>query len=483
MENFNEGDEIEGTVSRKVRGGFMVDIGIEAFLPASLSMMQEFGGADNLVRQKLNFNIVKINIPRKNIVLSRKEIVEEKRQGEKQALLENMNMGDVVKGVVRNITDFGAFIDIGGGITGLMHITDMSWGRIAHPSEVVSVGSEVEVKVLDFDKKTMKVSLGLKQRTKNPWEKVDEKYPEGTVITGKVVNIMPYGLFIELERGIEGLIHISEFSWSKKYNHPSERFSVGDTVEAMILKVDKASQKLSLGIKQLEEDPWSGVEERYNAGDKIKGVVNAITDYGAFIELEKGVEGLVHVSDLSWTKRITHPREVLKKDEEVEAMILSVDEQNKRIALGIKQLIPDPWDEISKKYEVGTICEGTITNITNFGIFVEIEKDLEGLLHVSEIGLEPSKKIEEIYKVEDRVKVKVIHIDGIQKKIALTMKGLEGEQQIPSQETENDPPEQASPECSCPIHWATTCFSSINLATTVCCSSLFPVKEWILSGR
>ena len=446
MENFNEGDEIEGTVSRKVRGGFMVDIGIEAFLPASLSMMQEFGGADNLVRQKLNFNIVKINIPRKNIVLSRKEIVEEKRQGEKQALLENMNMGDVVKGVVRNITDFGAFIDIGGGITGLMHITDMSWGRIAHPSEVVSVGSEVEVKVLDFDKKTMKVSLGLKQRTKNPWEKVDEKYPEGTVITGKVVNIMPYGLFIELERGIEGLIHISEFSWSKKYNHPSERFSVGDTVEAMILKVDKASQKLSLGIKQLEEDPWSGVEERYNAGDKIKGVVNAITDYGAFIELEKGVEGLVHVSDLSWTKRITHPREVLKKDEEVEAMILSVDEQNKRIALGIKQLIPDPWDEISKKYEVGTICEGTITNITNFGIFVEIEKDLEGLLHVSEIGLEPSKKIEEIYKVEDRVKVKVIHIDGIQKKIALTMKGLEGEQQIPSQETENDPPEQASPE-------------------------------------
>ncbi|MGB3114351.1 MAG: S1 RNA-binding domain-containing protein, partial [Candidatus Omnitrophota bacterium] len=247
-------------------------------------------------------------------------------------------------------------------------------------------------------------------------------------------------------RGIEGLIHISEFSWSKKYNHPSERFSVGDTVEAMILKVDKASQKLSLGIKQLEEDPWSGVEERYNAGDKIKGVVNAITDYGAFIELEKGVEGLVHVSDLSWTKRITHPREVLKKDEEVEAMILSVDEQNKRIALGIKQLIPDPWDEISKKYEVGTICEGTITNITNFGIFVEIEKDLEGLLHVSEIGLEPSKKIEEIYKVEDRVKVKVIHIDGIQKKIALTMKGLEGEQQIPSQETENDPPEQASPE-------------------------------------
>ncbi|MFQ5951913.1 MAG: 30S ribosomal protein S1 [Candidatus Omnitrophota bacterium] len=437
LDNCKEGDAIEGMVSRKVRGGFMVDVGIEAFLPASLSMMQEFGGADNIVGQKLEFKIVKINIPRKNIVLSRKEIVEQKRQGEKQALMENLNSGDIVKGIVKNITDFGAFIDIGGGVTGLLHITDMSWGRVSHPGEIVSVGDALDVKILDFDKNKMKVSLGLKQKSENPWEKVIEKYPEGAVISGKVVNIMPYGIFVELEQGIEGLIHISEFSWSKKYNHPSERFSVGDAVEAMVLKVDKDSQKLSLGIKQLEEDPWSGVEERFKVGDRIKGTINAITDYGAFIELEKGVEGLVHVSDLSWTKRITHPKEVLNKGEEMEAIILNVDEQNKRIALGVKQLTPDPWDEIAKRYEVGTVCEGTVTNTTNFGIFVELEKDLEGLLHISEIGLEPSQRIENIYKVNDKIKVKVIHIDGIQKKIALTRKGLEGEGETPPTEEEN----------------------------------------------
>jgi small subunit ribosomal protein S1 len=449
VEHCKEGDEIEGLVSRKVRGGFMVDIGIEAFLPASLSVMQEFGGADNIVGQRLNFKIIKINIPRKNIVLSRKEIVEEKRHGEKQALLENLSVGDVVKGIVRNVTDFGAFVDIGGGITGLLHITDMSWGRVSHPGEVVSVGNELEVKILDFDKKKMKVSLGLKQKTENPWDKIGEKYAEGSVTTGKVVNIMPYGVFVELEEGIEGLIHISEFSWAKKFNHPSEKFSLGDTVEAMVLKVDKDSQKLSLGIKQLEEDPWQGVEDRFKVGDRIKGKVNAITDYGAFIELESGVEGLVHVSDLSWTKRITHPKEVLKKGEEIEAMILNVDEQNKRIALGVKQLTPDPWDEITKKYEVGTECEGTITNITNFGIFVELEKDLEGLLHVSEVGLEPSQRIEDSFKVGDKLKVKIIHIDGIQKKIALTRKGVEGAaeaQTPPAEEAEQAPPAEENKE-------------------------------------
>jgi small subunit ribosomal protein S1 len=447
IDNFKEGDNIEGLVFKKVRGGFMVDIGIEAFLPASLSAMQEFGGPDNIVKQRLNFKIIKINLPRKNIVLSRKEIVDEQRRGEKVALLENLNQGDIVKGVVRNITDFGVFVDIGGGITGLLHITDLSWGRVNHPSEVVSIGDEIDVKILDFDRDKLKVSLGLKQNTENPWENVKEKYPEGSVVSGKVVNIMPYGIFVELEQGIEGLIHISEFSWSKKYNHPSEKFSQGDTVEAMILKVDKESQKLSLGIKQLEGDPWKGVEERFKTGDKIKGTVNALTDYGAFIELEKGVEGLVHVSDLSWTKRITHPKEILKKDEEIEAIILNVDEQNKRIALGIKQLTPDPWDEITKKYEVGTVCEGTATNITNFGVFVEVEKDLEGLLHISEIDLEPSQRIEDLFKVGDSIKVKVIHIDGIQKKIALTRKGLEGDQprqpqEEPAQGEENIPQEE-----------------------------------------
>ena len=426
VENYKEGDVIEGKVTKKVRGGFMVDVGMQAFLPASLSMMQEFSGGDNMVGESLTFKIVKINIPRKNIVLSRKELVEEKRKEEKQELLKSLNKDDIVRGIVRNITDFGAFVDIGGGITGLLHITDMSWGRVSHPSEVVNINDEIDVKVLDFDKETVKVSLGLKQVTANPWEDVADKYPEGTVIEGKVVNIMPYGIFVELDKGVEGLIHISEFSWSKKFNHPSEKFSLGDKVEAIVLKADKENQKLSLGIKQLEKNPWEGVGERYSVGDKIKGQINAVTDYGAFVELEKGVEGLVHVSDLSWTKRITHPKDRLKKDDDIEAIILSVDEQNKRIALGIKQLSQDPWDEIIKKYETDTVCEGKITNITNFGIFVELEEDLEGLLHISEIDLAPGQRMENFFKVDDVVKVRVIHIDGIQKKIALSNKLEEG---------------------------------------------------------
>ena len=434
VENNKEGDVVEGKVFRKVRGGFMVDIGMGAFLPASLSMMQEFGGADNLLGKKLSFKIVKINIPRKNIVLSRKELVEDRRKGEKLAILEDMNKGDVVKGVVRNITDFGAFVDIGGGITGLLHITDMSWGRINHPGDLVKVGDEIEVKVLDFDKKSVKVSLGLKQKTPNPWESIEGKYSEGSVITGKVVNIMPYGVFVELEEGIEGLIHISEFSWAKKYSHPNEKFKVGDSVEAMILKTDKENQKLSLGIKQLEKDPWGGVEERYKVGDRVKGIINAITDYGVFLEIEQGIEGLVHVSDLSWTKRIAHPKEKLKKGEEIEAIILNVDEQNRRIALGVKQLAQDPWDEIIKKYKPDTICEGKVTNITNFGIFVELEKDLEGLLHVSEIDLTDNKRMEDVYKVGSDIKVKIIHIDGVQKKIALSKKAMEEDEGNASQE-------------------------------------------------
>ncbi len=426
LDNHKEGDILRGKVSRKVRGGFMVDVGLEAFLPASLSAMQDSGGGDSLLGKSMEFKIVKINIPRKNIVLSRKEIVDEARVEEKKGILENLNKGDVVRGIVRNITDFGAFIDIGGGITGLLHITDMSWGRINHPSEVVSIGNEVDVNILDFDKETMKVSLGLKQNTENPWENIDEKFAEGAVVKGKVVNIMPYGVFVELERGIEGLIHISEFSWSKKFNHPNEKFKVGDIVEAMVLKVDKNSKKLSLGMKQLEGNPWEGVEEKYKVSDKIKGTVSALTDYGAFIELEEGIEGLVHVSDLSWTKRVNHPKEALNKGDKIEAVILNVDEQNRRIALGVKQLVDDPWEEISKRYESGTKCEGTITNITNFGVFVELEKDLEGLLHVSEIELAPNQRMEDLYKIGDNIKVKVIHIDGVQKKIALSQKDVEG---------------------------------------------------------
>jgi small subunit ribosomal protein S1 len=426
LDNNSEGDIIEGRISRKVRGGFMVDVGLEAFLPASLSSMQDLGGADNLVGQKMPFKIVKINIPRKNIVLSRKELVDEEKKKEKQAILETLNKGDIVKGIVRNITDFGAFVDIGGGITGLLHITDMSWGRISKPSEILKVNDEIEVKILDFDKEKMKVSLGIKQKTENPWENIEDKCGEGSVVKGKVVNIMPYGVFIELQEGIEGLVHISEFSWIRKFNHPGERFSIGEEVEAVVLKLDRDSKKLSLGLKQLEEDPWQGVEDRFHVGDKIKGQVNTLTDYGAFIELEKGVEGLVHVSDLSWTKRLNHPKELLQKGDEVEAMVLNVDEKNRRIALGVKQMVQDPWEDITKKYESGTICKGVVTNITNFGMFVELEKDLEGLLHISELSIDPATRMEDLYKVGDEFEVKVIHIDGVQKKIALTVKGLVG---------------------------------------------------------
>lgn len=422
-DNFKEGDIIDGKVFKQVRGGFMVDVGMEAFLPASLSMMQEFPG-EGIIGQRLTFKIVKINIPRKNIVLSRKEIVEEKRREEKQLILGELNKGDIVKGIVRNITDFGAFIDIGGGITGLLHITDMSWGRVSHPGEVVKVGEEVEVVVLDFDKTSVKVSLGLKQKTKNPWDGIGDKYPEGSIVKGKVVNIMPYGVFVELEKGIEGLIHISEFSWSKRIGHPSEKFKVGDAIEAAVLKADKDAQKLSLGIKQLEKDPWGGVAERFNVGDKVKGKISAVTDYGAFMEIEQGVEGLIHVSDLSWTKRITHPKDMLKKDDEITAIVLNVDEQNRRIALGVKQLENDPWDDIVKKYTPDTEWKGKVTNITNFGIFVELEKDLEGLLHVSEAEVTKGGKMEESYKEGDEIKVKILHIDGVQKKIALSNKAL-----------------------------------------------------------
>ncbi|MBF0493628.1 MAG: 30S ribosomal protein S1 [Candidatus Omnitrophica bacterium] len=432
IDNYKEGDPIRGKVARKVRGGFMVDIGLEAFLPASLSAMQDAGGSDNLEGKIYDFRIVKINIPRKNIVLSRKEIVDEKRKEEKQNILETLNKGDVVKGIVRNITDFGAFVDIGGGITGLLHITDMSWGRIAKPTDIMNVGDEVEVVILDFDKENTKVSLGYKQKTTNPWEKISDKYPEGAVVEGKVVNIMPYGIFLELEEGIEGLIHISEFSWSKKVTHPSEKFKIGEKIQAMVLKLDKDNQKLSLGLKQLQADPWVGLEGRYHVSDKVTGKVNTLTDYGAFIEIEPGIEGLVHVSDLSWTKRINHPKEVLKKGDDIEAVILNVDEQNRRLALGMKQLLTNPWDDISKKYASGTISDGKVTNITNFGVFVELEKDLEGLLHVSEIDIDPGKKLEDTFKVGDAVKVKVIHIDGIQKKIALSLKNVGTDKEIPT---------------------------------------------------
>ena len=419
VKNSREGDLIEGRITKRVKGGFMVDVGVEAFLPASQAVLRETDTAG--AEQAFEFKILKINKIRKNVVLSRKGALFQKKEEEKKKILAKLEKGQVLKGAVKNITDFGAFIDIGG-IIGLLHIADMSWGRVNHPSEIVAVGDEVEVVVLNFNKDDMKVSLGIRQKTKDPWEDVETKYPVGTKVTGKVMNLAPYGAFIELEKGIEGLVHISELSWTKKYTSPSELLAIGDRVEVMVLDTDKANRKISLGIKQLEQDPWQGIEDRYHAGQKINGKIRHITDYGAFMELEEGIDGLIHVSDLSWTKKIAHPRDVLKKGDKVDAVILSVDGVNRRVSLGTKQLTPDPWDDIQAKYPSGMVAKGKIVKITNFGMFVELEKDLEGLLHISETELAPGEKLEDKFKPGDEIDIKILRVDGVQKKIALSMK-------------------------------------------------------------
>ena len=416
-----EGDFIEGKVTRKVKGGLMVDVGVEAFLPASLVALKGFGNVNQLIGQVLLFKIVKMNKARKNIVLSRKDAILKERETVKTKVMGELKSGELRKGVVKNITDFGAFVDLGG-IDGLLHITDMSWGRISHPSEIVAIGDTIEVVVLNFDKDNMKVSLGLKQKTENPWRDVEKKYPVGTKIKGKVVNIMPYGAFVELEKGLEGLVHVSELSWTVRVNNPQDVLAIGDMVEALVLSVDPAGQKISLGVKQIEPNPWLEIKEKFSPGMKVDGKVRNIVDYGAFIEIEGGIEGFVHVNDMSWTKKINNPKEFLKKGQKAESMILSVDPDNQKISLGIKQLISDPWPDISKKYTLGTTLDGIITKITSFGLFVELEKDLEGLVHISELDVEPSSNLEERYKVGDKITAIVIKIDDVERKIRLSMK-------------------------------------------------------------
>lgn len=420
----NEGDIVEGTVTKRVKGGFMVDIGVEAFLPQSLAVMRGFGNPNQTIGQKFPFKVVKINKARKNIVVSRKDAMQSQRDEDKKKVFETLEKGSTVKGVVRNITDFGAFVEISAGIIGLLHITDMSWGRVSHPSEVVAIGDTIEVVVLDFDTTSMKVSLGLKQKTASPWETVDTKFAVGSKVKGTVVNIMPYGAFVELEKGVEGLLHISELSWTKKYTNPNELLAIGDRIEAQVLDVDKANKKISLGLKQLESNPWLGVEAKYPVGTKVKGKIRNLTDYGAFVELEDGIDALIHVSDISWTKRVAHPKDVMKKGEKVEAVVLAVDANNRRISLGLKQLDADPWDEIAAKYPLDTAMNGKVTKVANFGLFVEIDKDLEGLAHISEIALAEGEKLEEKYKIGDEVKVKVLKVDSIQHKIALSLKSV-----------------------------------------------------------
>ena len=423
VENVGEGSTVEGKVTRKVKGGLMMDIGVEAFLPASLAFLKGFGSLNSLLGQTIQVKVVKINPSRKNIIVSRKDLLEKEKLDSKAKTLEELEVGSTRKGTVKNITDFGVFINLGG-IDGLLHITDMSWGRIAHPSELVKVGDKIDVKILSFDKETMRVSLGLKQIEANPWTHVDTKYPIGSKVKGRVVNVVPYGVFVELERGIEGLVHVSEISYSKRVTNPAEVFKTGDPVDVMVLNIDKEHEKISLGIKQTGENPWTGVESRFKVGDKLKGIVRNLTEFGAFVELEPGIDGLIHVSDMSWTRKVNHPKDVLKKGQEVEAVILVVDEVNHKLSLGLKQLITDPWEEIASKLSTGSMVMGTVTKVASFGVFVEIEKDVEGLLHISETDLTNPQLLETTFPIGKKVSSRIVKIDLPSRKIALSTKGI-----------------------------------------------------------
>ena len=420
--NANEGSVVEGRIFKKVRGGFMVDIGMEAFLPASLVDLKPVKNLDQFLGQVFSFVIVKINHKRKNIVVSRKDYLEREKEQTRSRIVKQLIIGQVVKGRVKNITDFGAFIDLGG-VDGLLHITDLSWGRINHPSEVLNLGDELDVMIIGIDKDSEKVSLGLKQITKSPWEAVGQKYSLGAKVTGKVTNIVPYGAFVELEPGIEGLIHISELSWTKRVSHPSEIVSVGSEVEAVILNIDKEAKKISLGLKQMSASPWDTLGARYRAGDMVEGKIRNLTDYGIFVELEPGIDGLIHISDVSWLKKVSHPSELVKKGDSIRAKVLSLDPQNRKISLGVKQLSEDPWPRLTQSLTSGSSVRGRVTKIVNFGIFVELDNGLEGLVHISEMPHDKAEMLESSFRVGDQVHVQVLHVDNDNRKIALSLKG------------------------------------------------------------
>ncbi|PIQ86464.1 MAG: 30S ribosomal protein S1 [Candidatus Omnitrophica bacterium CG11_big_fil_rev_8_21_14_0_20_45_26] len=421
LNNSNEGSLVEGRIFKKVRGGFMVDIGTEAFLPASLVDVKPVKNLDAFLGQTFKFMIVKINHKRKNVVVSRKDFLEKEREEVKSKFLGNLTENQVVKGRVKNITDFGAFIDLGG-VDGLLHITDISWGRVSHPSEILSLGDEIQVVVIGIDRDNGKVSLGLKQITASPWEKAEEKYSIGNRVQGVVTNVLPYGAFVELEKGIEGLIHISEFSWTKRINHPSEVVKTGDRVEVMILSVDKESRKLSLGLKQLEDNPWDSIETRFKVGDVVEGKVRNITDYGIFVELEPGIDGLIHASDLSWTRKYASPNEMVKKGDAIKAVLLGIDKESHKIALGHKQLSDDPWTELSNSLVTGTQTQGKIIKIVNFGLFVELDNGLEGLIHISEIPQNLAGTLEKSFSVGSTIDVAVLSVDHDARRIALSLR-------------------------------------------------------------
>jgi small subunit ribosomal protein S1 len=417
----NEGGRVAGKVKAIVKGGLIVNIGVEAFLPASQVDIMPPRNLQAMVGQTYEFKVVKIIQDRQNIVLSRRELIEQERNERRAKLLAEMVPGDIRKGTVKNITDFGAFIDLNG-LDGLLHITDMSWGRIGHPSELLKVGQEIDVVVLDINKEKERVSLGLKQKLQNPWESIEQKYQVGQRLKGKVVNLVPYGAFVELEPGVEGLVHVTELSWTKRIGKPSDVLKQDQEIEAVVLGINREEQKISLGIRQLEANPWDKAQEKYPPGTKVKGKVRNLTSYGAFVELEEGIDGMVHVSDISWTRKINHPSEVLKKGEEVEAVVLEIDKPNQRIALGVKQLAEDPWEIIDRYYKVGDLVNGLVTKLASFGAFIGLQHDIDGLVHISQVTEERVEKIKNVLKVGQEVTARVIKIDKGERRIGLSIK-------------------------------------------------------------
>ncbi len=425
---YREDGIIEGKIVGKVKGGLTVDIGIPAFLPGSQIDLQPVRDMDNLLEASFPFKILKYNKKRNNVVLSRRVLLEKERESQRNTILNTIEPGQVMEGVVKNITDYGIFIDLGG-IDGLLHVTDMSWGRASHPSELCKVGDILRVKVLNFDRERQRVSLGLKQLHPDPWTSVAERYPIGRRIQGKIVNLTDYGAFVELENGVEGLIHVSEMSWTQKVKHPSKIVSVGDVVEAVVLSVDADKKRISLGMKQVAPNPWDVIAEKYPVGTVIEGKIKNITDFGLFIGIDEGIDGLVHISDISWIKRVKHPSELYKKGQEVQAKVLHIDKEQERFSLGIKQLEPDPWEEIPKKYPTGSVVKGVITNVTDFGIFIEIEEGVEGLVHVSEASKEKIKTPVGLFKVGDTITAKVINITKKERRIGLSVRRAKKEEE------------------------------------------------------
>lgn len=420
---FKDGGLVKGKVKSVVKGGLMVNVGVEAFLPGSQIDIIPPKDLNEYVGKVYEFKIVKINDERKNIVLSRREVIEAERAEQRQKFLESVNPGDKVIGVVKNITDFGAFVDLNG-MDGLLHITDMSWGRLNHPSELLGIGQKIEVQILEVNREKERVSLGLKQLQNNPWENIEGRYPVGHKVRGKVTKLVAYGAFVEVEEGVEGLIHVSELSWTKRIARPSDVLTVGQVVEAVVLGINTDERKISLGVRQLEPNPWDDIDARYPIGTQLKRPVRNLTAYGAFVELEEGIDGMIHVSDLSWTRKINHPSELLKKGQEVDAVVLGIDKANQRISLGMKQLDTDPWSIIDTRFKVGDVVKGRVAKIASFGAFVELEDDIDGLVHISQISEERIEKVKDKLNVGDEVEARVIKVDKVERRIGLSIKAM-----------------------------------------------------------